>query len=181
VAEEAAGGPFGEFDFGFDFRAEPGVVGHFVGGDALAPLATARRSATTWRSATRGRQVGEWTFFGGDPLMHRMYQPHLERAGYQVISLTDGAEALEVAIREQPRVVVMDMMLPGTDGLAATLALKAAESTKNIPVIAISGDLSYLGLRQQLESIGAEAFLSKPFGAAKLVSEIQRLDKDRGA
>jgi CheY-like chemotaxis protein len=110
-----------------------------------------------------------------------MYQPHLERAGYQVISLTDGAEALEVAIREQPRVVVMDMMLPGTDGLAATLALKAAESTKNIPVIAISGDLSYLGLRQQLESIGAEAFLSKPFGAAKLVSEIQRLDKDRGA
>ena len=37
VAEEAAGGPFGVFDFGFDFGAEPDVVGHFFGGDAFAP------------------------------------------------------------------------------------------------------------------------------------------------
>ena len=47
VAEEAAGGPFGEFDFGFDFGTEPGEVGHFVGGDALAPVTTTRWSADT--------------------------------------------------------------------------------------------------------------------------------------
>ena len=46
VAEKGAGGPFGEFDFGFDFGAEPSVVGHFVGGYALAPMAS--RSAE-WR------------------------------------------------------------------------------------------------------------------------------------
>ena len=38
MAEEAAGGPFGEFDFGFDFGAEPGVVGHFVGRYALTAV-----------------------------------------------------------------------------------------------------------------------------------------------
>ena len=44
MAEEAAGGSFDVFDFGFDFGAEPGVVGHFVRGDAFTPM-------TTWRSA----------------------------------------------------------------------------------------------------------------------------------
>jgi len=39
VAEDGAGGPFGEFDFGFGFGAEPGVVGHFFGGDAFAKVA----------------------------------------------------------------------------------------------------------------------------------------------
>ena len=51
VAEEAAGGPFGEFDFGFDFGAEPGVVGHFVGGDALWGSAEWPWRAATMRSA----------------------------------------------------------------------------------------------------------------------------------
>jgi hypothetical protein len=44
VAEDAAGGPFGEFDFSFDFGAEPGVLSHFVGGHSLAPW--------PWPSAT---------------------------------------------------------------------------------------------------------------------------------
>ena len=57
VAEEAAVGPFREFDFGFDFGAEPGVVGHFVGGDAFAPMARLCR-----------REVGEGALFGGEGL-----------------------------------------------------------------------------------------------------------------
>jgi hypothetical protein len=63
VAEDGAGGPFGEFYFGFDFRAEPGVVGHFFGGHSLAPMATARRSPDGG-----GRQVGEGALFGDEGL-----------------------------------------------------------------------------------------------------------------
>ena len=44
-------------------------------------------------------------------------------------------------------------------------------------MIAISADLGYAGLQPQLQSVGAQAFLCKPFGAAKLISETQRLDK----
>src|SRR5579859_1725808 len=51
-------GLFGEFGFGFDFAAEPGVVGHLVGGHAFAPVATARQSTTTWRTAILGSRAG---------------------------------------------------------------------------------------------------------------------------
>lgn len=107
--------------------------------------------------------------------MHRLYHPHLQRAGYEVIPLLDAGEALEIARREQPQVVVMDMVMPGVDGLAAILLLKAAEATKSIPIVAISANQSYHGLKQQLASVGVDIFLSKPFGAAKLVSEVCRL------
>jgi two-component system cell cycle response regulator DivK len=115
-------------------------------------------------------------FIDDDPLMHALYKPHLERAGYEVISLLVGEQVLEVASRELPRIVIMDMLLPGVDGLAAILLLKSAAATKRIPIIAISANQSFLGVGRQLQSVGAEAFLSKPFGAAKLVSEIRRLD-----
>ena len=54
VAEDGAGGPFGEFDFGFGFGAEPGVVGHFFGGDAFAPvrLAAGHRGEVDWENRT---------------------------------------------------------------------------------------------------------------------------------
>ena len=114
-------------------------------------------------------------FVDDDPLMHRLYLPHIERAGYEVIALMDGVQVLEVARREQPRVAVIDMILPGQDGLATILGLKATEATKTIPIIAISADLDFHGLGKQLEWVGVSVFLSKPFGAAKLVSEICRL------
>lgn len=116
-----------------------------------------------------------------DPLMHALYKPHIERAGYEVVSLMDGDEACRVAGREQPRVVVIDMLMPGTDGLSGIMLLKAMQATSGIPIIAISGDQSYHGLQQQLHNAGVDAFLSKPFGAARLVSEIRSLDKLRGS
>ena len=115
-------------------------------------------------------------FVDDDPLMHRLYQPHLERAGYQVIGLMDGGEALQVASREKPQVVVMDMMLPGTDGISAILVIKSAGATRHIPIIAISSDVSYNSMRQQMTDMGVEVFLSKPFSPARLVTEIRRLD-----
>lgn len=116
-------------------------------------------------------------FIDDDPVMHALYKPHLERAGYEVIGLLDGLEALRVTIKEQPQVVVMDMVMPRVDGLAAILVLKAAETTKHVPILAVSGQKSYLGLQQQLQAAGVDVFLSKPFGAAKLISEIRQLER----
>jgi CheY-like chemotaxis protein len=115
-------------------------------------------------------------FVDDDPLMHRLYLPHIERAGYDVVGLMEGSEAGQVADRELPQVVVMDMVLPGADGVAAILEIKKQESTKAIPVIAISADPEYHQFRQQLSRLGADSFLSKPFSPVKLVSEIRRLD-----
>ena len=115
-------------------------------------------------------------FVDDDTLMHRLYQPHIERAGYEMLGLTEGSEVAQIAGRELPQVVVMDMVLPGANGVAAILEIKRKEATKAIPVIAISADPEYYQFRQQLSRLGADSFLSKPFSPVKLVSEIRRLD-----
>jgi len=111
--------------------------------------------------------------------MHRLYGPHIERAGYEMIGATDGAEAIEIANRELPQVVIMDILMPGTDGVAAISEIKKAANTSTIPVIAISGYPQYHMLQQQLTGAGVESFLPKHFSPAKLVSEIRRLDSER--
>jgi len=108
--------------------------------------------------------------------MHRLYQPHIERAGYEVVGAMDGGEAVQLACREPPRVVVMDMIMPEVDGLAAMLALKKAETTKDIPVILISANPRCYGYQRHFVAVGAEAFLSKPFSPARLLAEIRGLD-----
>lgn len=108
--------------------------------------------------------------------MHQLYRPHIERAGYQMVGLMDGSEAGESASLELPQVVVMDMVLPGADGVAAILQIKKQETTRTIPVIAISADPDYHRFRDQVLRLGAESFLSKPFSPFQLLSEIRRLD-----
>src|SRR5216684_3176144 len=116
-------------------------------------------------------------FIDDDPLMHQLYQPYIERCGYEMVGAMDGSEAFQLASRDLPKVVVMDLMMPGIDGVTAILEIKKAEATKRIPVIAISANPQYYCSRQQLAGVGVALFLSKPFSPAKLFSEIQRLDQ----
>lgn len=108
--------------------------------------------------------------------MHRLYPPYIERAGYEVVSLLDGAEAAQTTSRELPKVVIMDMVLPGGDGMTAIMDIK--RTVTGIPVIAISANPEYHRFRQLLTQSGVDLFLSKPFSPVQLVSEIRRLDPD---
>src|ERR1051326_6078825 len=107
-------------------------------------------------------------FVDDDPLMHLLYQPHIERAGYDVVALREGAEAGSLARKELPQVVIMDMVLPDTDGAAAIHEIKGQEATRTIPVIAISANPEYHRFRREILRLGAEAFLSKPFSPQQL-------------
>jgi two-component system chemotaxis response regulator CheY len=109
-----------------------------------------------------------------DQLMHRLFQHHLERAGYQVLSAFNGREALEVAARQLPQLVVMDIMMPDIDGLAALRELKKTEATKSIPVIIITANSHHL-TRKESETCGAAIFLTKPFSPTQLLNEIRRI------
>lgn len=109
-----------------------------------------------------------------DPLVHRLFQHHLERAGYQMLSATNGREAIDIASREQPGVIVMDVMMPDVDGLAALRELKKADATKDIPVIVITGN-SHALMRKESENSGAAIFLTKPFSPTQLLNEIRRI------
>lgn len=109
-----------------------------------------------------------------DQLMHRLYKHHLERAGYQMVSATNGREALELAASQPPHLIVMDIMMPDIDGLAALRELKKGEATKSIPVIVITANGNHLA-KQESANCGAAIFLTKPFSPTQLLNEVKRL------
>jgi len=109
-----------------------------------------------------------------EPIVHRLLQHHLERAGYEMIGATNGREAIEMATSQSPQLIVMDVMMAEMDGLTALRSLKREEETKAIPVIMITANSHYV-TQQESEAAGASLFLTKPFSPGKLLSEIRRL------
>ena len=110
-----------------------------------------------------------------DLIVHRLYQPHIERAGWRMIGAANGREAIEVAGREKPQVIVMDIMMPEMDGVEAVLELKRDPSTKGIPVIVITSNPQYYQNKAAFTEAGAALFLPKPFGPAQLLQAIGAL------
>ena len=109
-----------------------------------------------------------------DQLMHMLVEHHLEGAGYRMLSAMSGQEGLEMANREQPALVVMDVMMPDVDGLAVLRELKRMDATKPIPVIIITSNRHAL-MQKEAENAGAAFFLTKPFSPTQLLHEIRRL------
>lgn len=109
-----------------------------------------------------------------DALMHRLFQHHLERAGYQMVSAHTGREALDICARQPPQLIVMDIMMPDMDGLEALRELKKGDATKAIPVIVITANGHHIA-RKESESCGAAVFLTKPFSPMQLLTEIKRI------
>jgi CheY-like chemotaxis protein len=114
-------------------------------------------------------------FADDDQLMRRLYQQHLEHAGFKVIEASNGREALETVAREKPRLAVVDFMMPEMDGLSVVLEMKKTAATKAIPVVLISSDAKCYQYKNQFVEAGAAAFLPKPFGASQLLEVIRRL------
>jgi CheY-like chemotaxis protein len=109
-----------------------------------------------------------------DPIMHRVLKHYLERNGYQMINANNGRQALELASRELPQLIVLDVRMPEMGGLAALRQLKETESTKAIPVIIVTVNADRM-TQMESEVSGAAAFIAKPFRPAELLAEIKRL------
>ena len=109
-----------------------------------------------------------------DQLMHLLFEHHLDGAGYRMLSAMSGQQALDIAPREKPAIIVMDVMMPDVDGLAVLRDLKQMEATKAIPVIIITSNRHAL-MQKESELAGAAIFLTKPFSPTQLLNEIRRL------
>ena len=125
--------------------------------------------------AAQNKMAAKILFADDDPLMRRLYERHIERAGYTLVGATNGREAVEVALREKPQLAIVDIMMPEMDGLSAVLELKKAEATKAMPVIVITADTKYYLYQREFTKAGAAVFLTKPFGPAQLLEAIRRL------
>ena len=87
--------------------------------------------------------------------------------GYQVIQADSGREALTVARKEMPDLVIMDILMPGMDGLTACSQLKADPATATIPVLVLT-IIDYELNRRFAEDLGADGYITKPFTAEEL-------------
>lgn len=109
-----------------------------------------------------------------EPIVHRLLEHYLRGAGFETLQATNGREALEIAGRESPQLIVMDVMMAEMDGLTALRRLKKEEGTRQIPVIMITANSHYV-TRQESEAAGAALFVTKPFSPNQLLAEIRRL------
>ena len=98
----------------------------------------------------------------------------LEAAGFVVLEASDAPTGIELARERQPAVILMDLAMPGMDGMTATRTLKADPSTAAIPVIALTA-LAMRRDEQAALAAGADAYATKPIDGAGLVVLINRL------
>jgi two-component system cell cycle response regulator DivK len=96
-----------------------------------------------------------------NPANMRLAQFLLESAGHSVLTATDAEAGLALARREQPDLILMDIQLPGMDGLEATTLLKRDEATRAIPVIALTA-LAMKGDEERIRAAGCNGYIAKP-------------------
>ncbi len=94
--------------------------------------------------------------------------------GYRVTSATNGVDAIEAAVREQPDLVLMDVMMPGLDGFDACSRLKRLPATRLTPVVLITGRQDNEDRIRSIEA-GADDFLSKPCNVHELTARVRSL------
>jgi two-component system cell cycle response regulator DivK len=85
----------------------------------------------------------------------------LQSAGHTVLTATDAEAGLTTARAELPDLILMDLQLPGMDGLQATAQLKQGEATRAIPVIALTA-LAMKGDEERIRAAGCDGYIAKP-------------------
>src|SRR6202165_643998 len=95
----------------------------------------------------------------------------LQSAGHTVLSATDAEAGLTLARDEQPNLILMDIQLPGMDGLAATALLKQDHATRAIPVIALTA-LAMKGDEERIRAAGCDGYIAKPMKYQEFLATI---------
>jgi CheY-like chemotaxis protein len=102
----------------------------------------------------------------------RLCRRVLEKAGYNVLIAVDGLQAVEVAMSQRPAMILMDVAMPGIDGIEALKRIKA--QIPNQPIVIASAH-SMASDRERFLAAGADDILSKPFRLADLVAIVAKL------
>jgi two-component system cell cycle response regulator DivK len=101
----------------------------------------------------------------------RLISYALKRSGYAVLGAETGEEGVELAIRERPCFIIMDINLPGIDGLETTRRIRASEADGGIPIIAITS-FAMCGDRSRVLDAGCTAYFEKPIDPLTIVEKI---------
>ena len=102
-----------------------------------------------------------------NPRNMRLLKVTLRAKDYTLLEATDGGEALDMAIREQPDLIIMDIQLPKVTGLAVTRRLREIPEFRHIPIIAITA-YAMKGDMEKVIRAGCDAYLPKPINTREL-------------
>ncbi len=116
-----------------------------------------------------------------EPAIVQIARDYLERAGFRVVTAGDGPTALRLARTERPALLVLDLMLPGMDGLDVTRALRQDPATRTLPIIMLTARVEESDRLIGLE-LGADDYITKPFSPRELVARVRAvLRRSEGA
>jgi len=107
-----------------------------------------------------------------EPQIAAIARDYLDRAGFRVVVAGDGVTALRLARAEQPSLLVLDLMLPGMDGLDVTRALREDPATHQLPIIMLTARVEETDRLIGLE-LGADDYIIKPFSPRELVARVR--------
>ena len=97
----------------------------------------------------------------------------LEIGDYRVIEAVNAESGIDMARRYRPKLILMDISLPGMDGIEATEILKGGATTKNIPVIAVTAHATE-NLKEKASQVGCSGFIPKPLDTRTFLQNIER-------
>ena len=103
-----------------------------------------------------------------------VYATMLEHHGYLVVETANGEDAVRIATKEVPDLILMDISIPGIDGWTATERLRGDPRTAAIPVVAVTAH-ALPEHRARAESLRCDGYLTKPCEPRRLLHEVQRL------
>lgn len=108
-----------------------------------------------------------------EPHMLKFIEFTLRKGNFEILKANDGAQALEVAEAQKPNVIVMDVLMPGMDGVTALKELKKKPELKMIPVILLTARGHTLD-PEEARKAGASCYLTKPFSPTELLRQVQQ-------
>ena len=104
----------------------------------------------------------------------QMMRHLLEMSGYRVVEATNGEQAIELARRELPDLILMDLSLPQVDGLSATRQIRSVSYLKKVPIVAVSAH-DTPDFHKEAWAAGCNEYVTKPIDFGELETVIERL------
>jgi len=135
----------------------------------MVPRRVARRPARLRRPDVATRTI---LVVDDEPGIVTLVRDYLDRAGFRVLTAGDGTTALRLARAERPSLLVLDLMIPGLDGLDLTRALRHDPATQKLPIIMLTARVEEADRLIGLE-LGADDYVVKPFSPRELVARVR--------
>jgi len=106
-----------------------------------------------------------------DPMNMELFRDLLEVKGYSIYEAVDANEAIEQSRENKFALILMDIQLPGTDGLTATKIIKEQSKNKNTPIVALTA-YAMKGDKERIEGAGCDGYITKPINTKEFHEEV---------